>query len=83
MTELHLEGIETEIDIDDLVTARDAAILLRIDPAQIRKWASRNQIDQHLADDGSPRYLLRDVLHRERATRALRLARQKKNPMSH
>jgi hypothetical protein len=71
----HWEGVETEHGIDDELTATDAAHLLGIDPAHIRVWANRGDIEKRTAPDGTPVYLLRDIIEREAKTRRKRMAR--------
>lgn len=58
-------GIETEHGIDDELTATDAGHLLGIDPAHIRVWANRGDIEKRTRADGTPVYLLRDIIERE------------------
>lgn len=50
------------LDLDDELRAVDLAELLGIPAATIRKWASRGQVEQRTAADGSPVYLVREVV---------------------
>jgi hypothetical protein len=58
-------GVETYRGIDDEVSAAEAGHLLGIDPQVIRVWANRGDIEKRTAADGSPVYLLREVVDRE------------------
>jgi hypothetical protein len=72
------QGVETEHGIDDELTATDAGHLLGIDPAHIRVWANRGEIEKRTSSDGTPVYLLRDIIEREAKKR--RKAMVKRTP---
>lgn len=73
------QGVETDYGLDDELSATDAGHLLGIDPAHIRVWANRGQIEKRTAADGSAVYLLRDIVEREAKKRVkLMLRRQAK-----
>lgn len=50
------------LNMDDLLPAADIAQLVGVDANTPRVWAARGDITKYTAEDGSPRYLVSEVV---------------------
>lgn len=66
-TEIPAEHVDEAMDAK--MRAVDIAHFWGIPASTIRTWAQKGLLEHHCADDGSPLYLVRDVLDAERRNR--------------
>lgn len=59
-TELPADAVEDALDAE--LSAADIEHFWRIPASTIRAWATKGLLERRCAHDGSPRYLVRDVL---------------------
>lgn len=50
------------LDVDELLSAADLAHLVGVEENTPRVWAARGDIMKYTAEDGSPRYLVSEVV---------------------
>lgn len=55
-------GEDNPIDKDEFLSAADVACLVGVDANTPRVWAARGLIEKYTAEDGSPRYLVSEVV---------------------
>lgn len=63
------------LNTDELMSAKDLEAVLFVPASTLRTWAHRGLLSKYTAEDGSPVYLVSEVLAHRSSTRRARKAR--------